>query len=158
MWSVRALISSSFQLFVLVVQVRNTGVRSHGYEAKVEPHRTGNSCTAAVRSSPERMCDCMEEFNFNLHNCRQVNQQSVAAKSVSSSSSLPRISCLLAVPQYITWISCVTCMDFSRDLQYWSYWYVFLTWIAVLHAGFYQLRLPMDKVFLYSDKWNAYYN
>jgi len=51
------------------------------------------------------MCDCMDEFNFNLHNYRQVNQQSVAAKSVSSSS-LPQISCLLAVAQYITWISC----------------------------------------------------
>ena len=55
---------SGFQLFRLVVQATNTGGRSHGYEARAEPHRTGNVCTAAIRSSPEGMRECMDEFNF----------------------------------------------------------------------------------------------
>jgi len=58
---------------VLVVQATNTWVRSHGYEARAEPHRMGNACTAAARSSPEGMCDCMDEFNFSFQNYQQVN-------------------------------------------------------------------------------------
>jgi len=58
---------------VLAVQATNTGARSHGYEARVEPHKTGNACTAAVQSSLEGMRDCMDEFNFDFQNYRQVN-------------------------------------------------------------------------------------
>jgi len=35
----------------------------HGYEAKAELNGTGNTCTAAIRFSPEGIHDCMDEIN-----------------------------------------------------------------------------------------------
>jgi len=64
---------SGFQLFALVVQATNTGARSHGYDARAEPHKTGITCTAALRSSPEGMRDCMDAFKFDFQNYLQVN-------------------------------------------------------------------------------------
>jgi len=112
---------SGFHLFTLVVQATNTGVRSHGYEARVEPHKMGNACTAAVWSSPEGMHDCVDEFNFDFQNYRQT-ALFMNANFVSSSSSQPQISCLLAVAHEVITVHdtdfwpCSTDTDFSRDL------------------------------------------
>lgn len=53
-----------FQPFALVQQERNAVVRSHGYEAKVEPHRTGSAGTAAVRSIPDGIHEYIDKFQL----------------------------------------------------------------------------------------------
>ena len=57
------------------MQATDTGARSHGYEAKAEPHRTGNTLQQlygpALWSIPEGMHECMDEFKY-----RQVNRGS----------------------------------------------------------------------------------
>ena len=55
-----------FQAFVLVQHVTNDGVRSHGYEAKAKPHRTGSVGPAAVWSIPDGIHKYMDELNFNF--------------------------------------------------------------------------------------------
>jgi len=59
---------SCFQPLVLVLQATNTGVRSLGYEATVEPHRTSNMYTAAIQSILDglRLRECMDKFNFDF--------------------------------------------------------------------------------------------
>lgn len=52
-----------FQAFAFVRQSTNARVRSHRYEAKAEPHRTGSVGTAAVQFTPDGDSD---EFNFDF--------------------------------------------------------------------------------------------
>ena len=51
----------------LVWKVTNARMRSHGYEAKAEPHRTGCTGTAAVQSIPDVIREYMDKFNFKFH-------------------------------------------------------------------------------------------
>jgi len=88
----------------------------HGYEAKVELCRPGNTYTTTIRSSPEGMHEHMDEFNRLSEVPMSKPALFMNAKLVSSSSSLPQNP--LKFPAYLLLCTRVVVhnTDFSCDL------------------------------------------
>jgi len=51
----------------LVWKATNARMRSHEYEAKAEPHKTGCTGMTAVQSFPDMIREYMDKFNFDFH-------------------------------------------------------------------------------------------